>query len=167
MPSFLSVLLSVVRAVKAQIQGLPFLCLLASQRIGRKQFARKALENRPSVSKFLFSLPATSDSFATPWTLAPIPHPPGSSVRGNFLGENAGVGCHFLQQGVVPTQGLDPRLLGLLPWQVYSLPLSHLGSLHVSYTCFSVRLAQYSQIMSMSMAIRERLGAVEEVLKAS
>ena len=42
-----------------------------------------------------------------------------------FQFENTGVGCQFLQQGIFPTQGLNP---GLLHWQVDSLPLSHLGS---------------------------------------
>ena len=36
---------------------------------------------------------------------------------------NTGVGCHALLQGIFPTQGLNPRLLGLLHWQVGSLPL--------------------------------------------
>ena len=30
--------------------------------------------------------------------------PPGSSVHGDSLGENTGVGCHFLLQGFFPTQ---------------------------------------------------------------
>ena len=30
---------------------------------------------------------------------------PGSSVRGDFPGQNAGVGCHTLLQGIFPTQG--------------------------------------------------------------
>ena len=36
--------------------------------------------------------------------------------------------CHFLLQGIFPTQGSNPRLLGFLHWQVDSLPLHHLGS---------------------------------------
>ena len=44
----------------------------------------------------------------------------------NFSGKNTGVGCHFLLQGIFPTQGSNPHLLH---WQVGSLPLSHLGSL--------------------------------------
>ena len=36
---------------------------------------------------------------------------PGSSVRGIFPGKNTGVGCHFLLQGIFPTQGLNLRLL--------------------------------------------------------
>ena len=47
---------------------------------------------------------------------------PGSSVCGIFSGNNTGVGCHFLLQGIFPIQGLNPCLL---PWQVDSLPLSH------------------------------------------
>ena len=32
----------------------------------------------------------------------------------DFPGENTGVGCHFLLQGIFPTQGLNPHLLHLL-----------------------------------------------------
>ena len=40
--------------------------------------------------------------------------PPGSSVYVCFPGKNTGVGCHFLLQGILPTQGSNP---GLLHWQ--------------------------------------------------
>ena len=33
---------------------------------------------------------------------------PGSSVHGDSPGKNTGVGCHFLLQGIFPTQGLNP-----------------------------------------------------------
>ena len=46
----------------------------------------------------------------------------------DFPGKNIGVGCSFLLQGDLPTQGLNPRFLCLLHGQVDSLPLSHLGS---------------------------------------
>ena len=37
--------------------------------------------------------------------------------------------CHFLLQGIFPTQGLNPHLLQeILYWQAGSLPLSRLGS---------------------------------------
>ena len=39
--------------------------------------------------------------------------------------KNAGVGCHFLLQRILPTQGTN---LPLLHWHVSSLPLSHMGS---------------------------------------
>ena len=44
--------------------------------------------------------------------------PPGSSVHG-MLQKNTGVGCHFLLQGIFPTQGWK---LHILHWQVDSLP---------------------------------------------
>ena len=49
----------------------------------------------------------------------------GSSVHGISPGKNTGVGCHFLLQGVFPTQESN---LCLLQWKVDSLPLSHQGS---------------------------------------
>ena len=58
--------------------------------------------------------------FATPGTAAHV-----APLSWNFPGKNTGVGCHFLLQGIFPTQGLNLRLLN---WQVDSLPLSHVGS---------------------------------------
>ena len=43
----------------------------------------------------------------------------------SFPGENTGVGCHFLLQGIFPTQGLN---LCLLHWQADSSPPRRLGS---------------------------------------
>ena len=43
----------------------------------------------------------------------------------NFSGKNTGMGCHFLLQGIIPTQGSKPCLL---LWQADSLTLRHLGS---------------------------------------
>ena len=49
---------------------------------------------------------------------------PGSSVYGILQARwVAGMGCHFLLQGIFPTRGLNTRLLHLLHWQVDSLPL--------------------------------------------
>ena len=42
-------------------------------------------------------------------------------------GKNTGTDCHFLLQGIFPTQGSNPRLLNLLPWQADSLPLEQPG----------------------------------------
>ena len=36
---------------------------------------------------------------------------PGSSCPWDFPGKNIGEGCHFLLQGIFPTQGLNPCLL--------------------------------------------------------
>ena len=49
--------------------------------------------------------------------------PPGSSVHGISQARNTGVGCHFLLQEILATQGSNPSLLHLL--QGCSLPLSH------------------------------------------
>ena len=36
--------------------------------------------------------------------------PPGSSVHRDSLGQNTGMGCHALLQGISPTQGSNPDL---------------------------------------------------------
>ena len=44
--------------------------------------------------------------FATPWTVACT-----KLLRPwDFQGKHTGVGCHFLLQGIFPTQGLNPGL---------------------------------------------------------
>ena len=45
----------------------------------------------------------------------------------DFPGKNAGVGCHFLLQGICPTQESNPHLSCLPYWQADSPPLQHLG----------------------------------------
>ena len=50
---------------------------------------------------------------------------PGSSVRGDSPGQNTGVGCHALLQGIFPTQGSNPGL-SHCRWILYCL--SHQGS---------------------------------------
>ena len=46
----------------------------------------------------------------------------------NFPGKHTEAGYHVLPQGIISTQGLNSRLLGLLHWQAESLPLRNLGS---------------------------------------
>ena len=43
----------------------------------------------------------------------------------SFPGKNTRVGCHFLLQGIFPTERPNLHLLRLLHWQAGSLPLSH------------------------------------------
>ena len=59
-----------------------------------------------------------SDSLRPPWSVA---HQAPLSV-GFSRQEYTGVGCHFLLQGIFPTQGSNPCLLH---WQADSLPLRH------------------------------------------
>ena len=49
--------------------------------------------------------------FAVPWTIRARLLCPWDS-----LGKNSRVGCHFLLQGIFPTNGQDPQLLSLLHW---------------------------------------------------
>ena len=58
--------------------------------------------------------------FVTPWAMPVKLLCPSDSV-----GKSAGVGCHFLFQGIFLTQASD---LSLLHWQVDSLPLYHQGN---------------------------------------
>ena len=57
--------------------------------------------------------------FATLWTVA---HQ--APYSRDSPGKNIGVGCHALLQGIFLTQGSNPHLLGLLHWQMDSLPLT-------------------------------------------
>ena len=66
-------------------------------------------------------------SFVTPWTVAYQGSP----------GKNAGVGCHFLLQGIFPTQGWNMSL-SLLRWQADSLPLHHLRGYSVMCANFNI-----------------------------
>ena len=51
---------------------------------------------------------------------------PGTSVHRILQTRILKLGCHFLLQGIFPTQVLNPSLLSLLHWQASSLPWSHL-----------------------------------------
>ena len=55
----------------------------------------------------------------------------------DFPGKDTGPGCSFLLQRIFLTQGWNPCLLSLLRWQVYPLPLSHLG-FQWAHTCESI-----------------------------
>ena len=49
-----------------------------------------------------------------------------------FSGENNGMGCYPLLQGIFLTQGLNPHLLHALHWQAGSLQLGQLGKPRIS-----------------------------------
>ena len=53
-------------------------------------------------------------------------------------GKNTGVGCHFLLQGIFPTQGSNPRLLCRLHWQAGSPPLAPPGRLYTLHSRCSI-----------------------------
>ena len=81
-----------------------------------------------------------SDSLATLWTIA---HQ--ALCPRNFPGKNTVACCHFLLQGIFPTQGSSLRLL---PQQADSLPLGHLGSLvylihNINSVYMSIPISQF------------------------
>ena len=77
-----------------------------------KQLPELQLANPPSY--------LTSRLFATPQTVA---HQ--APLFMDYPGKNTAVGCHFLLQGIFPTQGSNLCLWQLLHWQEDSLPWSH------------------------------------------
>ena len=94
--------------------------------------------------------------------------PPGPSVHGISQARILGVGCHFLLQGIFPTQGSNPLVLH---WQADSLPVSHKGShlvqlyiffffkahkrIHVNWFCW---LSQIHRIPKWSLLFFYRKG---------
>ena len=62
--------------------------------------------------------------FVCPILCDPVDHSPPGSCPWDSPGKNTRVGCHFLLQGILPTQGSNPHLLCLLCWRVGSLPLA-------------------------------------------
>ena len=62
--------------------------------------------------------------FSRVWLCYPMDcSPPGSSLHGDFLGKDTGVGCHVFLQEIFLTQGSNLHLLHLLHWQAGFLPL--------------------------------------------
>ena len=84
-----------------------------------------------------------SDSFLWPHGVEPARR----LCPWNFPGKNTVVGCHFLLQGIFPTQGLNPCLPR---WRGDSLLLSHWGSPHsmYTYTCTTILICLLSNIWS-------------------
>ena len=78
-------------------------------------------------SQFVPSLAFTKDCYGCLFTQLPstLCNPTRLLSPWDFPGKNTGAGCHFLLQGIFPTQGMNSCLLRLLPLQEDSLPLSH------------------------------------------
>ena len=87
------------------------------------------------------------------WSGLPFPSPriwffcnpmgcglPGSSV----LGKSLGVGCHFLLQGIFPTQGSNP---GLLCWQADSATEPHTVTNLVRYRALALQFAHLTPLL--------------------
>ena len=75
-------------------------------------------------------------TLATPWTVA-LQAP----LSMDFPGKNAGVGCHFLLQGIFLTQGSNSGLLHCRQILYHLSPAMNIGvyvSLHISIFRFSL-----------------------------
>ena len=87
---------------------------------------------------------------------------PGSSIYGIFLGKGTGVGCHFLLQGIIPTQGFNS---GLPHYGQMLYHLSHQGSpelqLLASVRTFSLLQNYFTSIISFE-AIGQSVSMVEQ-----
>ena len=86
-----------------------------------KYYLQKNQQQRWCVFVCVFSHVQCS---VTPWNIQHARH----LCPWDFPGKNTAVGCHFLLQGILPTQGSNLRLLHLLHWQPDCLSLSHLAS---------------------------------------
>ena len=88
--------------------------------------------------------------FVTPMDCSP----PGSSVHGVFPGKNTGVGCHFLLQGIIPTQALNLQGKWILSVQfsrsVISNSLWPHGLQHARFPCPSATPRVYPNSCPLS-----------------
>ena len=65
-------------------------------------------------------------------------------------GKNIGVGCHFLLQGIFPTQGSNPYLLWLLHCRQILYSLSHRGS-SPFWSCAKFQVLRLRLFLSLSI----------------
>ena len=85
---------------------------------------------------------------ATPWTLpARLLHP------WDFPGKITGVGCHFLHQGIVPTQGSNP---GLLYCRQTFYHLSHNGVNNHNWSDGTSMKTQKKEVQSASILVIQK-----------
>ena len=84
--------------------------------------------------------------FVTPWTVAR-----NTPLSIKFSRQEYWSGLPFPTQGIFPIQGLNPHLLCLLPWQVDSLPLHHLGTTDM---CMCVYIYVYEYIFTYCYAFQ-------------
>ena len=74
----------------------------------------------------------------------PLCDPMDYGLPGSFVyDKNTGVSCRTLLQGILLTQGLNPKLLCLLQWQAGSLPLSTTWIAIYKYTIL-LNLSQFN-----------------------
>ena len=76
-----------------------------------RDFRSSVLEKEMKIKYILLQIVMCLVAQSCPILCDPMDcSPPGSSVHGDSLGKNIGMGCHALLQGIFQMQGLDPRL---------------------------------------------------------
>ena len=103
--------------ITSELKWLTMKTLLSSK------WCKKYFPLRFSTSKYsdyaIKSFPVVVQSPSRVWLLQPNRlQPAGLRSPWDFPGKNTGVGCHFLLQGIFPTQWLNPSLL-LGRWILY------------------------------------------------
>ena len=104
-----------------------------------RRFVAVALPFLPVINLPCCLVARSCQLFATPWTvIARLP------CSWDFPGKNTGVSCHFLLQGIFPTQGSNPHFLYriLYCWATGEAPtFSRLGKRWLGRSfCFSGQL---------------------------
>ena len=75
--------------------------------------------------------------------------PPGSSIHGDSPGQNTGMSCHALLQGIFPTKGWKP---GLPPCRCVLYHLSHQGSPGIGYPLLYSGVSLVAQTVKIKSA---------------
>jgi len=102
---------------------------------------------------------------------------PGSSLHGDSLGKNTGVGCHALHQGIFTTQGLNPGLPhrrnpDLLDCRQILYPLSDHFSSVQSLSCVQLFAIPWTAACQASLSITNsqsllKLMSIESVMPSN
>ena len=91
-----------------------------------RDFRSSVLEKEMKIKYILLQIVMCLVAQSCPILCDPMDcSPPGSSVHGDSLGKNIGMGCHAVLQGNFPTQGWNP---GLPNCRRILYHLSHQGS---------------------------------------
>ena len=76
-----------------------------------RDFRSSVLEKEMKIKYILLQIVMCLVAQSCPILCDPMDcSPPGSSVHGDSLGKNIGMGCHAVLQGNFPTQGWNPGL---------------------------------------------------------
>ena len=95
--------------------------------------------------------------------------PPSTSVHGDSPGQNTGVGCHVLHQGVFPTQGSNPHILVSFVGRWGSLPLAPSGKPSIShtktqkYSCIKIRRVLFAKIQRIHITCNTNLHVIKYI----